>query len=87
MEFKSLFFQAVLVSKLHVIIPGGSVGKESGCIVRDSGVIPELGRFSGEKYGNPLRYSCLENLMDRGASQIIVHRGHKESDMTEQLTL
>ena len=29
----------------------------------------------------------LENLMDRGAWQIIVHRGHRESDMTEQLTL
>ena len=50
-------------------------------------MIPELGRFSEEKNGNPFQYSCLENLMDRGAWQIIVHQGHKESDMTEQLTL
>ena len=88
MEFKSLYFvQTILVCKLHVIILGGSDGNESACIVRDSGVIPELGRFSGEKNGNPLLDSCLENLMDRGAWQIIVHRGHRESDMTEQLTL
>ena len=26
-----------------------------------------------EKKGNPLHYSCLENLMDRGAWQAIVH--------------
>ena len=32
--------------------------------------------------GNPLQYSCLENSMDGGAWW-----GHKESDMTEQLTM
>ena len=32
--------------------------------------------------GNPLQYSCLENLMDRGAWQTEVH-GVTESDMTE----
>ena len=26
-----------------------------------------LGRFPGDGNGNPLQYSCLENLMDRGA--------------------
>ena len=31
------------------------------------GLIPELGRTPGEGNGNPLRYSCLENPMDRGA--------------------
>ena len=30
-------------------------------------MIPESGRSSGEGNGNPLQYSCLENLMDRGA--------------------
>ena len=38
----------------------------------------------GEENGNPLQYSCLENPMDRGAWQAIVH-GITESDMTEQL--
>ena len=35
---------------------------------------PELGRSPGEKQGNPLQYSCLENPMDRGAWQATVHR-------------
>ena len=34
---------------------------------------------------NPLQYSCLENLMDRGASWAIVH-GVAELDMTEWLS-
>ncbi|KAB0341135.1 hypothetical protein FD754_018061, partial [Muntiacus muntjak] len=29
--------------------------------------------FPGEGNGNPLKYSCLENPMDRGAWQAIVH--------------
>ena len=35
----------------------------------DTGSIPESGRSSGEGNGNPLQYSCLENLMGRGAWQ------------------
>ena len=35
--------------------------------------IPGLGRSPGEGNGNPLQYSCLENPMDRGAWQAIVH--------------
>ena len=27
----------------------------------------------GERNGNPLQYSCLENPMDRGAWQVTVH--------------
>ena len=34
---------------------------------RDVGSIPGLGRSLAEGNGNPLQYSCLENLMDRGA--------------------
>ena len=29
--------------------------------------------FHGEGNGSPLQYSCLENLMDRGAWQAAVH--------------
>ena len=36
----------------------------------------------GEGNGNALQYSCLENLMDRGACQAMVH-GVAESDTTE----
>ena len=39
----------------------------------DAGLIPGLGRFPGGGHGNPLQYSRLENPMDRGAWQAIVH--------------
>ena len=42
--------------------------------VRDAGLIPGSGRSPGEGHGNPLQYSCLEDPMDRGAWQAIVHR-------------
>ena len=38
------------------------------------GLIPGSGRSPGEGNGKPLQYSCLENPMDRGASQAAVHR-------------
>ena len=47
--------------------PGGSDGKESACNVGDLGSIPGLERSPGRGHGNPLQYSCLENLMERGA--------------------
>ena len=42
--------------------------------VRDVGSIPGLGRSPGERNGNTLQYSCLENPMDRGAWRAMVHR-------------
>ena len=45
--------------------PGGSDVKESTCNAGDMGSIPGLGRSPGEVNGNPLQYSCLENLTDR----------------------
>ena len=53
--------------------PGGSDGKESTCSARDPGLIPGSRRSPVEGNGNPLQYSCLENPMDRGAWQAIVH--------------
>ena len=35
--------------------------------IRDLGLIPGSGKFPGGGNGNPLQYSCLGNLMDRGA--------------------
>ena len=46
----------------------------------DLGSIRGLGRSPGERIGNPLQYSCLENYMDRGAWLPTVH-GIAESDM------
>ena len=51
-------------------------------------LIPGLGRSSGERNGNPVRYSCLENSMDQGTWWAICSPwGCKESDTTERLTL
>ena len=38
----------------------------------DTSSVPGLGRFPGGGHGNPLQYSCLENLMDREAWQATV---------------
>ena len=40
--------------------------------IRDVGLIPGSGRSPGG-HGHLLQYSCLENLMDRGAWQATVH--------------
>ena len=41
--------------------------------LRDTGLIPVSGRSPGGRHGNPLRFSCLENPMDRGAWGATVH--------------
>ena len=62
---------------------GGSDGKESACSVGDLGLIPGLGRSPGERNGNPLQYSCLENCMDKEPGGYSPW-GCKESDTTER---
>ena len=42
--------------------------------IKEAGLIPGSGRSPGEGNGNPLQYFSLENPMDRGAWQGIVHR-------------
>ena len=54
--------------------------------IRDMGSIPGSGRCPGGGHRNPLQYSCLENLMDRGAWWAIV-QGFTESDVTNTFTL
>ena len=57
--------------------PDGSAGKESACNAGDTGdvdSIPGSGISSRGGHGNPLQYSCLENLMDGGAWRATVHR-------------
>ena len=53
--------------------PGGSDSKASAYNAGDPGLIPGSGRSPGEGNGNPLQYSCLENLMDTGAWWAAVH--------------
>ena len=42
--------------------------------LRDSDLIPGLGRSPGGGHGNPLQYSCLENPMDGESWWAIVRR-------------
>ena len=72
-----------------LLYDGGSSGKESAASARDAGDVGSIlgwGRSPGGGNGNPLQYSCLENPTDRGAWWALVHRGHQELDMTEQVT-
>ena len=64
---------------------GGSDGKESACNVGDLGSIPGLGRSPGRGHGNPLQYSCLENLLGQRSLAGCSPYGHKESDMADWL--
>ena len=48
----------------------------------DEGLLPGLGRSTGEGNGNPLQYSCLGNPMDRGTWQAVVCEAAKELDIT-----
>ena len=60
--------------------PDGASGKESTCQCRgckrrkfDSWI----GKIPGGGHGNPSRYSCLGNPMDKGAEQAVVHGAAK----------
>ena len=57
----------MLLVVLEVKNPSSNAGD-----IRDTGSIPELGRFSGG-HGNPLQYSCLQNLMGREAWRAAIH--------------
>ena len=50
------------LSDFTLDFPGGSDGKVSACNAGDLGSIPGSGRSPGKGNGNPLQYSCLENL-------------------------
>ena len=53
--------------------PGDSMVKNPPANAGYAGSIPGLGRSPGEGNGNPLQYSCLESIMDRGAWWATVH--------------
>ena len=51
--------------------------------IRETGSIPGLRRSPGGGHGNPLQYSCLENLHQQKSLVGYSPKGCKESDMTE----
>ena len=67
------FLTFVYFMKVLGGFPGGSDSKESACNREDPGSIRGSGRYPGDGNGNPLQDSCLENPMDRGAWQTMIH--------------
>ena len=63
----------ILSDLFLLLVTHTSDGKESACNAGGPGSIPGLGKCPGEGNGNPLRYSCLKNSMDRGAWRATVH--------------
>ena len=58
---------------LYVGFPGGSDDKESACNLGDLGSILGLGRSPREGNCYPLKYSSLENPINRGAWWATAH--------------
>ena len=81
-----LWVHLYLFPSTHMGFPDDSVVKYLPTDAGDMSSIPGLGRSPGGRNGNSLQYSCLENLMDRGAWWATVQGGHKELDMTEHTT-
>ena len=68
--------------------PDGSVVKNLPAVQeirQESQVLSQVRKIPGVGNGKPLWYFYLENPMDRGAWQDIVHRVAKQSDTTQQL--
>ena len=55
-------------------------------MLREAGSLSGSGRSPGGGHVNPLQYSCLENPMDKGAWQAIVHGVAKSQTQLRQLS-
>ena len=65
--------------------PPGQIQKASNGQLLDTDSVPELGRSPGGGHGNPLQYSCVENLMDREAWWATVHGMAKSQTQLKRL--
>ena len=63
-----------------VMNPSANVGD-----IRGVDSIPGLRRSPGGEHGNPLKCSCLENPMDRGAWQATVQRVTQSQTQLKQI--
>ena len=79
----SAFHFSLLHDKLRGL-PSDLDSKESACNMGDLSLISELGRSPGDRNDNPLKYSCLENSMDRGAWRSTVHGFTKSRTQLKQ---
>ena len=70
-----------IASQVTLVVEDSPANAED---VRDVGLIPGSGRSPGGGRGNPLQHSCLENPMDRGAWEAIVHRVAKSRTLLKR---
>ena len=85
MENVNLLARNIFLSAIQYLgFPGGASHKEPA--FKGVGLNPGSGRSPGEGHGNPLQYSCLENLMDREAWWDTVHRVAKSEIQLKQLS-
>ena len=66
--------------------PDGSDSKESAYNTGNAGLIPWSGRSPEEGNAYPFQYSCLENPVDRGAWQSMVHSVAKDLTRLKQFS-
>ena len=66
--------------------PDGPTVKNPPTNAEDVGLIPGLGRSPGGGNSNPLQYSCLGNLLDRGNWWATARGVAKESEMQKTPT-
>ena len=84
------FFPKTLWKNLNELLgqPNtGAVVKNPPANEGDLGLIPGSGRSPGVGNGNPLQNSCLENSMNRGAWQTIIHGAAKSQKRLSDHTL
>ena len=85
-EWGSRSHQFILPLRAEIIsvlgFPSGSAVKNPPANAGDMGLITGSRRFPGERNGNPFKYSCLGNPMNRGAWQTLVYGAAKELGMT-----
>ena len=84
-----LYYNATVINTINATLwgfPHGSDGKESACSAGDPDSIPGLGRYLKEEMAT---HSSILPGEFHGQGSLAGYslRGHKESDMTEQLTL
>ena len=86
-KIKPVSVPVVCPSVCHEGFPGGASGKESTCPNRRHGFDPWVGKIPWRRKRQPTQFSCLENLMDRGAWRVIVHGVTQSRTGLKQLSL
>ena len=70
---KAVYCHLAYLTNTQSNVYASQVAKNLSVNAGDTGLILGSGRSPGEGNSNPLRYSCLENSMDRGDGQATVH--------------